>query len=453
MAAAKGREPDKTGETVTAAGESVQPSAPSAPTEVDFPYGSFFDSMPEPLAIWLIIRDKHGRPCDAECRSTNEAFRRLFGVARHYSQRLGKLSPINRGDPDVLDICVRVATTGVTETLEVLHPGLNKWYQVRVSTALEDHLLTAITDVTERRRMAGELLRLRYSLDQMDDYPTWNDANGRIIEVSESTCRHLEYTREELLNMTVFDICPDMDLQAWVDSWKKPFPQPGFRVEIHHRTKSGRVFPIEVTVNPMVFDGQPYHCTFCRDISERKRLEESLLATQLSVEHAPDMIHWLDAEGHITYANRATCEFFGYTLQELQAMSLWELSPGLTPELFKDRWSRTRQGGVYLSEEIWKTKDGRELSVEISATNVLQQGRDLGLAFVPRHHPAQAGGADPSRKRGAASSVPGDPERDAQSPRGARGATPPCPEDGGRGQTGRRHSPRFQQRAHHHHRL
>ncbi len=378
MAAATGREPDKTGETVTAAGEAAQPSAPP---EGALHYESLFDSMPEPLAVWLIIRDQHGKPCDAQCRSTNEAFRRLFGVSGSYSQRLGELSPVHRGDPDILEICVRVATAGATETVEILHPALNKWYQVRVSRVLEGHLLTAVADVTERRHMETELQRLQYSLDQMDDYPTWNDSAGRIIEVSESTSRHLEYTREELLGMTVFDICPDLDLAAWKGNWTRAAPGTNFRVQVRHRTKSGRVFPVEINVNPMVFDGQAYHCTLCRDISERKQLEESLLVTRLSVDHAPDMIHWIDPEGLITYANRSMCDFLGYSLEELQAQHVWEISPGLTPELFKERWTAA-QGVIYLSDEVWRCKDGREMSVEISSTKVLQQGRALGLCFV-----------------------------------------------------------------------
>ena len=94
------------------------------------------------------------------------------------------------------------------------------------------------------------------------------------------------------------------------------------------------------------------------------------------------MIHWIDSDGRITYANRSTCEFLGYSLEELQTMHIWDLSPSLTPAGLQESAGRMRRCDIRLAEEVWRAKDGREYFVEISATNVWQDGRRLALAFV-----------------------------------------------------------------------
>ncbi len=481
------------------------PAAPVETGSCNAPrYDAVFETMSQAQALWRLACDDSGRPYDLEICAANKAFRELFGLPDMVGHLAGEIDPhYHDKDPDILGITSRVAETGVPENHEVYHPSLEKWLEFRAETAPDGLLLTSAEDISERKaaeaaldrmrysldhiddypawsdesgrivevseaacrhleytrdellsmtvfdlhpdldadrwreswredrpqapfrleveyrtksgrrvpmelsinpmvfdgkrlhcaicrdisdraRTDEKLRRLQYSLDQLDDYPTWNDSDGRIIEVSESTCRHLEYTQEELLNMTVFDICPDLerDREAWRRSWREAIPATSFRVETRHRTKSGRVFPVEVTVCPMVFQGQQYHCTFCRDISDRKALEESLLLTQLSVENAPDMIHWLDSEGRITYANRSTCEFLGYSLEELQATPIWEVNPGLTPETLKQRWAKTANAGILMIEETWMTKDGRKLDVELTATAVLHGDEELSLVFV-----------------------------------------------------------------------
>ena len=52
------------------------------------------------------------------------------------------------------------------------------------------------------------------------------------------------------------------------------------------RTKSGEEFPIDATANYVEFGGKEYNFGFAVDITERKRLEESLRRTQFIVDHS-----------------------------------------------------------------------------------------------------------------------------------------------------------------------
>ena len=136
----------------------------------------------------------------------------------------------------MLEVCARVAATGAPETHQGYYSALDKWFEITcVAADRRPHARRRSRMSRDRVRTETALQRLQYSIDQMDDYPAWTDSEGRIIEVSESTCRHLEYTRDELLNMTVFDICPDVRSKSWTGLGLGMQPLAPFRLEVHHR--------------------------------------------------------------------------------------------------------------------------------------------------------------------------------------------------------------------------
>jgi PAS domain-containing protein len=76
--------------------------------------------------------------------------------------------------------------------------------------------------------------------------------------------------------MSVHDIDPDFPVEAWPAHWSEVKERGAFTIESHHRAKNGRVFPVEVSVNYLAFEGNEYNCAFAKDISERKQAENAL---------------------------------------------------------------------------------------------------------------------------------------------------------------------------------
>jgi PAS domain S-box-containing protein len=46
--------------------------------------------------------------------------------------------------------------------------------------------------------------------------------------------------------------------------------------ESHHQTKDGEVFPVEITTNHLVHQGEEYIWAYARNITERKQAENEL---------------------------------------------------------------------------------------------------------------------------------------------------------------------------------
>ena len=184
-----------------------------------------------------------------------------------------------------------------------------------------------IRDISQQKR-AEELLRLtQFSIQRSSEAAFWIDPDGRFSYVNEAACRSLGYSREELLEMTVQDIDPGFPKAIWAEHWEDLKRRGSFNIESYHRTKDGTLFPVEVTVNHVIFGGKEYNCAFARDITERKRAEEVLHREKekfrVLVEESPFGVSMVDKDGHYQYINPKFVEIFGYTLDDTPTGREW----------------------------------------------------------------------------------------------------------------------------------
>lgn len=120
-------------------------------------------------------------------------------------------------------------------------------------------------------------LRLaQFAIDHALDAVAWIGPDARFLYVNEAACRSLGYSREELLTMTVHDVDPSFGPEVWPDHWQQIKERGSFTFESCHRTKEGHVFPVEVTVNFLEFEGHEYNISVARNISRRKQVEAEL---------------------------------------------------------------------------------------------------------------------------------------------------------------------------------
>jgi len=95
----------------------------------------------------------------------------------------------------------------------------------------------------------------------------------RFLDINETACRALGYTREELLSMGVFDIDPVFGKDPLSSQVLAQLRESGrVLLETIHRRKDGSTFPVEVNVTAVELD-KPYLVAITRDITARKVLE------------------------------------------------------------------------------------------------------------------------------------------------------------------------------------
>ena len=97
-------------------------------------------------------------------------------------------------------------------------------------------------DISDRRRMESSLHLTQFSVDNAADCVFRLGREGEILGTNLATQRRLGYTREELLELTVFDIDP-MAPRPWNDHWRELKAKGSMSFETRYRTKAGEEFP------------------------------------------------------------------------------------------------------------------------------------------------------------------------------------------------------------------
>ncbi|WP_459867491.1 PAS domain S-box protein [Endothiovibrio diazotrophicus] len=125
-----------------------------------------------------------------------------------------------------------------------------------------------------------ELALRDYALDRVGEAAFLVDRQARLLYVNEEACRSLGYGRDELSRMTVMDIDPDWSADRHAAAWEGLKARSVKPLESLHRRKDGTLVPVEVSGSHFEFGGREFVLSLVRDITERKRTEAALRASE-----------------------------------------------------------------------------------------------------------------------------------------------------------------------------
>ncbi len=137
-------------------------------------------------------------------------------------------------------------------------------------------------DITERKQSQEEYqLILQTALDGY-----WlADTQGRFLEVNESYCQLIGYTRDELLTMRISELEAKEDPDEVAKQINKVIKQGYDRFETRHIRKDGVVIDVEISAQYTDLRGGVL-IVFLRDITQRKKTEMEVMAAKETAEVA-----------------------------------------------------------------------------------------------------------------------------------------------------------------------
>jgi len=167
--------------------------------------------------------------------------------------------------------------------------GETLWALVSVTPIMdtEKHFLGSLAmcvDITRQKHAAEALCFTQFAVDRMHLQAQWMNSDGELIYVNDAACNALGYSREELLTMSIPDIDPTCYPHFFFEKWRELRENGSNLIETFHRSKDGRIYPVEVQSNHLVFDGKEFNCSFVTDISDRKQAENELRAARDELE-------------------------------------------------------------------------------------------------------------------------------------------------------------------------
>ncbi len=140
-----------------------------------------------------------------------------------------------------------------------------------------DQVIVTFIDITERKQAERRLWLMDFALNQVREAVYIIDIPSQdFISVNDEACRALGYSREELLTMNVLDIDPDGD-RAELQQLQHAIDDGDLTVfERRHKTKDGRIFPVEISAKVFDYEDRPISIALARDITERKLAENEI---------------------------------------------------------------------------------------------------------------------------------------------------------------------------------
>ncbi|MBI4620667.1 MAG: PAS domain S-box protein [Desulfobacterales bacterium] len=186
--------------------------------------------------------------------------------------------------------------------------------------------LGIIRDVTEKKRLDDELREARDSLESImegiTDPLVTTDERGIITYISQALTELVGYEKEDVIGKPIHICYP-----GGKEEGKKIMGLLGEKgivrnYETQFTRKDGSLLPAMVSMSLLRDKGGEVIGTLgiCKDITERKRLEDELRKTKTFLENilesSPNSIVVTDEKGVITYVNRCSEEVMGFSREE-----------------------------------------------------------------------------------------------------------------------------------------
>ncbi|MBN1637281.1 MAG: PAS domain S-box protein [Deltaproteobacteria bacterium] len=243
-----------------------------------------------------------------------------------------------------------------------------------------------------QRKLADEALReseQRYSLHfaNTSDVMCTIDSNNRVVMVSPSIERILGYKPQEILGTGLYNLnilTPETLKTATMDM-KTILAGKNITSAVYtFIAKDGNQIFGEISGVPLIRDGKTVAKIYvARDITARKKAEEELRHSEHRYRFLVENVFLglFIAElpsGQFTYLNDKICEMFGFSLEEFQKLTLWDIIIPDEHELVHTRISAKSKGELPTSASMVftaKRKDGTSFRINASAAPVSFQGK------------------------------------------------------------------------------
>ena len=264
-------------------------------------------------------------------------------------------------------------------------------------------LRRSVTAELEVRRQANLVKRL-YQTRTLHDaelykllWETATDAvliinhDSAILHASPAVEKVFGYAPEDLEGKNLAVLQPEslheahrMGMARYQLNKKRTLNWRGTEISCLHR--DGHVFPAEITFSEMILDNKSVFAGTIRDITERKKTEESMSRFRAAMDATEDIIFLTNSRTlKFIDVNNAVCRSLGYSRAELLEMQPSDVHTQLSAEYFRLHYDRLVAGDQTRAtfESVFRRKDGSTFPVEVNR-RVLPSAADPVIVSVAR---------------------------------------------------------------------
>lgn len=210
-------------------------------------------------------------------------------------------------------------------------------------------------------------------METMHDAVLILDENYNILYFNQVAGIWYGYNEDEFKKLNLQDIRAPGERGKIIEHMNAVAKEKGAVWETVHMRKDGTEFPVEVSSTPIEVGTHRRYYHVVRDISERKKHEETLRASEERYKHivefSPETI-FIHRDGKVIFINSAGLKLFGATdPAQIIGQSIWNLYPPERHGIVRSRnqlMEKTREPAPLIEHTILRV-NGERMSVEATA--------------------------------------------------------------------------------------
>jgi PAS domain S-box-containing protein len=281
------------------------------------------------------------------------------GQLSEWNLQVGKIAP-----PILRDAVSRALNDGSRKMLDLEHG--ESAYSFSVSPVRDAGYANLYgRNITERRQSELALKeseeKFRDIFEGSKDGIILADVESRKFYTGNKTiCDMLQYTLDEIMQLGVADIHPEESLPHVSDAFERLMNQESeLEGDIPLLRKDGSILWAEIKSSLVTISGKKYVLGNFRDVTERRKAEETLARLGMAVDHAAEAIVITDREGTILYVNPAFERLSGYSREEAVGRDSRILRSGKQDEsLYREILGTLARGEAWTGHLSNRRKDG-----------------------------------------------------------------------------------------------
>jgi len=207
----------------------------------------------------------------------NDAATRLmmFFNTSNIGKTIDELSPILRQNR-LHNIFYNVVVTQSPSEVEefIYQPDTNKApgiYNLKIFPLPSNRVAMIIEDVSFKKKTEAALKITNFGLENAGDLILWMDENANFTYVNQTAAIKYGFLKEKLMGMKLSDVDTRITNNHWYELLQILESKNPLTMESIHKSIDGATFPVEMSVNKVIYDGKKQYFAFVRDISERNR--------------------------------------------------------------------------------------------------------------------------------------------------------------------------------------
>jgi two-component system sensor kinase FixL len=245
-------------------------------------------------------------------------------------------------------------------------------------------------DISERKQAEDALRESEDRYRQIFEHATegifQSTMEGTLRNINPAFARMYGYDSTEQMKEVVTDIAAQVYYDpADREEIKRLLVQEGIILGMDVRFKRRDGSPLWVNLDAHLVRDEEGNIVCLEgtttDVSVRKKAEERLRLSQFEVDRAMDQIVRVDKDGRVVYANEAAAASYGYTHDEMPALSIWDISLNFPEEGWTELFEATRQMETMRIVTAAVHREGHTFPLEANINHTLFEGSEYLVIF------------------------------------------------------------------------